>query len=118
MRHSVALPLILAVLIAPGGLAGAAEPSQADVDICRQEAQVAVSQRTGPTRGVGPLIQPMRPPTAVPSPPGTSALPSPTGTAPSAPSLSPGSSMQTGDVSGAFQEALSRCLARRTGGSR
>jgi hypothetical protein len=114
MRQNVVL-LALATVISLADVAAAAGPSQADIDICRQEAQFAVSLRTGPSAGVGPLTSAIRPPAGAPSPP----IPSPqTGTAPSAPSLSPGTSVQTGDSGAEFQDAFSRCLARRTGTTR
>jgi hypothetical protein len=113
--------LMLALVLAPAVPATAAEPSQADIDLCRQEAQVAVSQRSGPSTGVGPMT-PLPKPPASPAAPGSATTPglpqTGTGTAPSSPLLSPGSPAQTTDNSAAFQDTFSRCIARRTGGSR
>jgi hypothetical protein len=116
MKRASIASFVLMALAALSGVAGAADPpSQADIDICRQEAQVAVSSSSGPSPGVGPLMPPTRPlPGSTPS----SGLSSPpTGATPSGPVLAPGRPAQTGDASARFQDAYAACLARR-GGSR
>ena len=114
-RASVA-SFVLMALAALGGIAMAADsPSQADVDICRQEAQVAVSAISGPSPGVGPLQPPIRPPVAG-APPASGLASPPAGTTPPSGSvLTPGSSTLTADSSARYQDAFAACLARRAG---